>query len=130
MATHERDIPGGPTEVDLNIASLNPSNLRPGRFERLDTELTFFVTRRKPHQHTNSGRLHVLRSCDERPRARRPADDCDEITPSHVGPTDQGRIIVTVQTRHLENVLGLSNEILPTFEMGLGFRDRPGDARY
>ncbi len=76
-------IIGGISNIDLDIASLRPTQflklLAKSRNLRLPLRIAFLVS----HHHADPGHRRLLRARRERPRCRRTAEKRDELAPSH-----------------------------------------------
>src|SRR5262249_17064680 len=75
---------GRPASVDSDVAALRPAELLERLAECSDPSLSFRVALGIGHQHANKPHpLGLLRSCRQRPRSRRAAEQRDEVAPFH-----------------------------------------------
>src|ERR1700751_6206271 len=82
---HDGRIPGGPSIVVGNIATMDPTEFLHPFAERCHSRLSFAILLRKVHEYTNATALTLLRAGPERPRNRPAAEQRDELASSHAG---------------------------------------------
>src|SRR5215813_6365324 len=73
-----------PADVDANVATVGPAQLRQRLRERQDAPLRYRIVHRETHEHTDPPHpLRLLRARRERPRGRRAAQQGDERASFH-----------------------------------------------
>src|SRR6516165_675739 len=85
MAAIKLWVAATPAEIDAHVAADAPARLLKPLHECRETPLSFRIVCRKVHEHADAAHLlALLRARREGPRRCRPADNGDEIAPSHV----------------------------------------------
>src|SRR5262249_52735782 len=80
-----------PADVDANVATVGPAQLRQRLCDRQHAPLRYQIVRRETHEYADAPHPLLLRARRERPRCRRAAEQRYELAPAHHSITSSAR---------------------------------------